>query len=91
MNIEVRIDNPLYELVVSRMRKMLFELYADHYDYEDGHLNCYDWQPREYNEQADMVCNSVLEDKSDVDDLDEKISRQDLGMVKCYKYFRMLA
>ena len=52
------------------MRENIFGTYGKHFEYKRGYLNCHDWRPREFNQQADAVCNWVLDDDEDIDELD---------------------
>ena len=70
MNAEIQIRNEHYESIIARMRQNLFTAFSDSFDYKGGYFSCHDWRPREYNQQADAVCNWVLDDCKDVEDLD---------------------
>ena len=83
MNVEVQVENEFYEPMIARMRQNLFVAFSASCDYKGGYLSCHDWRPREYNKQADAVCNWVLDDCGDVEDLDvhDIVSRLRAGHV----------
>jgi hypothetical protein len=70
MNLEARVENEFYELMIARMRQNVYEAFSQHFEYKGGYLSCHDWRPREYNAQADAVCNWVLDECCDMEDLD---------------------
>ena len=59
MNLDIWVNNPLYEVDIANVRQNLSSLYTGPFDYRGGFLNCFDWRPREYNRQADRVCNWI--------------------------------
>ena len=83
MNVEVRVENEFYEPMIAGMRQNLFVAFPGSFDYKGGYLSCHDWRPREYNKQADAVCNWVLDDCGNVEDLDvhDIVSRLRAGHV----------
>ena len=65
MNLETRVDNPVYEDDIGKMRNNVFIAYTSFFDYKAGYYSCHDWRPREYNALADRVCNRVLDQQRD--------------------------
>ena len=70
MNLEARVANEFYAPMVARMRENTFTDFAQHFEYKAGFLPSHEWRPREFNKQADAVCNWVLDDRVDIDCLD---------------------
>jgi hypothetical protein len=70
MNLEAKVENEYYEPMVSRMRLNIYEVFMNYFEYKGGFFGCHDWRPREYNSQADAVCNWVLDEGCDMEELD---------------------
>ena len=70
LNLEARVENEFYEPTIARMRQNTFTAFSEYYEYKGGYLSCHDWRPGEFNKQADAACNWILDDRSDIADLD---------------------
>ena len=73
MNLEAKVDSDFYEPMITRMRQNVYKAFTETFEYKGGFLSCHEWRPREYNSQADAVCNWVLDERSDMDELDVQI------------------
>ena len=49
---------------------MFFHTFTHYFGYKVGCMSCHDWRPREFNKQADAVCNYVMDDQADINQLD---------------------